>query len=379
MKGRSLLLILLFCFVLLLSDVVLAQGLTLSINDVSTTDGNGGSNIATFTITRSGTGSNSSVQFSTSNGTANGGSGNCSAGEDFLTLSSGVSFNSSETSKQITITTCGDTLDEADETFTVNLTSPGGATIADGQGVATIVDDDNPPTLRINDVTLNEGNAGTQNASLNVTLNNASGRQVTVVFATANDTATGGAACGGAVDFVNTNNSLTFAPGVTTQPVNVTVCGDTVIESNERLRVNLSTPTNASIADASGFATITTDDTPNLTISNGNATEPTGVIQSNITFTLTLTNPNSAGASVKYVTVAGTATQGKLCGSGGTDYLIRTATLNFGPTETTKTISVPVCGDSADEPNETFTIQLSNGVGLNIADPQGAGTILDND
>ncbi len=148
MKCRSFLVLLLCGLLLIVSDVVSAQGLTLSINDVNTTDGNGGSNIVTFTITRSGTGSISSVQFSTSNGTATGGSGGCSSGEDFLNLSSGVSFNSTETSKQITITTCGDTLDEADETFNVNLTSPGGATIADGLGVATIVDDDNEPNLR---------------------------------------------------------------------------------------------------------------------------------------------------------------------------------------------------------------------------------------
>jgi len=376
MKSKSLPVLLWCCFLMFVYDVVFAQGLTLSINDVTTTDGNGGSNIATFTITRSGTGSSSSVQFSTSNGTATGGSGTCSAGEDFLNLSSGVSFNSGETSKQITITTCGDTLDEADETFSVNLTSPGGATIADGQGVATIVDDDNQPSLRINDVTLNEGNAGTQNASLNVTLNNASGLQVTVVFATANDTATGGAACGAAVDFVNINNSLTFAPGVTSQPINVTVCGDTVIENNERLRVNLSTPTNATIADSSGFANITTNDTPNLSITDQSLGEPS--IQGSITFTLTMTAANPNGASVTFKTVGVTATQGKLCG-GGTDYLIRTATLNFGPTEVTKTISVPVCGDSADEPNETFTVQLSNGQGLNIGDPTAVGTIIDND
>ena len=40
----------------------------------------------------------------------------------------------------------GDTLDELDETFQVNLTNPSNATIADGQGIGTIVDDDQPPT-----------------------------------------------------------------------------------------------------------------------------------------------------------------------------------------------------------------------------------------
>ena len=52
-------------------------------------------------------------------------------------------------------------LDEANETFFVNLAGPTNATIADGQGLGTITDDDPLPTLAINDVTVTEGNAGT--------------------------------------------------------------------------------------------------------------------------------------------------------------------------------------------------------------------------
>ena len=56
-------------------------------------------------------------------------------------------------------------LDEANETFFVNLAEPANATIADAQGLGTITDDDPTPTLSINDVTVTEGNSGTVNAS----------------------------------------------------------------------------------------------------------------------------------------------------------------------------------------------------------------------
>ena len=67
-------------------------------------------------------------------------------------------------------------LDEANETFTVELSSPANATIADGSGVATITDDDAPPTLSIDDVSVTEGNAGTTTATFTVTLSAASGQ-----------------------------------------------------------------------------------------------------------------------------------------------------------------------------------------------------------
>ena len=55
----------------------------------------------------------------------------------------------------------GDTLDEPDETFVVNLSNATNATLGDGQGVGTITDDDAAPTLTISDVTVAEGNSGT--------------------------------------------------------------------------------------------------------------------------------------------------------------------------------------------------------------------------
>ena len=65
----------------------------------------------------------------------------------------------------------GDTAVEADETFTLALSSPVNATIGDGQGTGTILNDDTTPvTISIGDVTLPEGGSGTSNAVFSVTL-----------------------------------------------------------------------------------------------------------------------------------------------------------------------------------------------------------------
>jgi hypothetical protein len=110
------------------------------------------------------------------------------------------------------------------------------------------------PTITIGDVTANEGNAGTTAFSFPVTLSAASTSPVTVSYATANATATAGS------DYAATSGTLTFAPGVISQTITVNVTGDTAVEPNETFDVNLSNPTNATIARGSGRGTIGNDD-----------------------------------------------------------------------------------------------------------------------
>jgi len=138
---------------------------------------------------------------------------------------------------------------EPDETVLVNLSSPGNALVGDAQGVATITNDD-LPALTINDVSVTEGSSPTT-ATLTVTLAPASTQTVTVGYATANGTASAGS------DYVSKTGTLTFAPGVTTQVILVTVSGDTTTESDETVLLNLSSPTNAVLGDAQGVVTIT--------------------------------------------------------------------------------------------------------------------------
>ncbi len=117
-------------------QVVKAQP-SLSINDVSITEGNAGTKLLNFTVTLSAA-SNLTVtaNYTTANGTA-------TAPSDYTSIASTLlTFNPGDTSKTIPVTINGDVSFEPDETFFVNLSNPGNATISDNQGRGTIQNDD---------------------------------------------------------------------------------------------------------------------------------------------------------------------------------------------------------------------------------------------
>jgi len=109
---------------------------TISINDISNTEGNSGTKTFVFTVTRSGdTTSSSSVNFATAGGTA-------TAGSDYVSNSGTLNFAASETTRTITIVVNGDTAKELKETFFVNLSNCLICSITDNQGKGTIRNDD---------------------------------------------------------------------------------------------------------------------------------------------------------------------------------------------------------------------------------------------
>ncbi|MGH9322497.1 MAG: Calx-beta domain-containing protein, partial [Vicinamibacteria bacterium] len=109
---------------------------TLSIRDVAVTEGNAGSANAEFTVRLSG----GSIAIVTVNGSTN--SGTASAGSDYMASSGPLTFTPGSTSQMLSVPILGDTVSEADETFTVNLSGATNAPIADGQAIGTILDDD---------------------------------------------------------------------------------------------------------------------------------------------------------------------------------------------------------------------------------------------
>ncbi len=333
---------------------------TVSIADASVTEGNSGSVAAGFVVSLSAaTTQTVTVNYTTANGTA-------TAGSDYTSATGTVTFAPGSTSQPISVSVLGDTLDEGNETFVVNLSGATNATIADTQGVGTITDNDATPSLVINNVTLTEGNTGTANATFTVTLSAASGQTVTVSYATANNTAVAPG------DYSTRSGTLTFSPGSTTQSVAVPIVGDTLDEANETYNVNLSGATNATIADTQGVGTITDNDaTPSLVINNVTLTEGnTGT--ANATFTVTLSAASGQTVTVNYATANNTAVAPG-------DYSTRSGTLTFSPGSTTQSIAVPVVGDTLDEANETYNVNLSAATNATIADSQGVGTITDND
>jgi predicted extracellular nuclease len=224
-----------------------ATGPTVSVSDVSVNEAAG---TMTFTITRSNLVSGAfTVQYATADGTA-------IAGQDYDATSGTLSFTDNQVQASVTVTITDDGIAEFDDTILLNLSNAtGGAAIADGQGVGTIVNDDGAPiSVSINDVTIAEGNAGTSIATFTVTRSGGTGA-FNINFTTADQSAVAPG------DYLSNSGTLNFGVGENSKTISVTINGDTATEQTETFRVELSGATNnALFADAIGIGTITTDD-----------------------------------------------------------------------------------------------------------------------
>ncbi len=307
--------------------------------------------------------------------------GTATAPQDYTSRSGTLTFTAGTTNltQTISIPIRGDTEEESDETFSVRLTNPmnvnfgGGASMR--ETIITIADDDvlppPPPSLLLTPSVLeiNEGDTGQTNAEFQVRLTRASGQPISINYATANGTATAGQ------DYTSRSGTLTFAAGTTslTQTISIPIRGDTLDEPNETFTILLSNPANASLLTSTARCTILDDDAPStlsLTPSTLTVTEGT----TNAEFQVRLNRASGQTISIDYATVNGTATAGQ-------DYTSRSGTLTFaaGTTSLTQTISIPIRGDTLDEPNETFTILLSNPNNASLLTSTARCTILDDD
>ena len=183
-------------------------------------------------------------------------------------------------------------------------------------------------------------------AIFTVSLTSASSSDVSVHYATADGTATAGS------DYTAKSGTLTIPAGSTSGIIQVPIRGDTSVEADETFFLNLSSPVNASIADAQGQGTILNDDT---TISVSNVTLPEGNSGTRaFSFIVSLSAASAYPITVNYLTANGTATA-------GSDYTaIATTPLVFAAGQTSKTVTVAVNGDALIEPDETFSVRLNN-------------------
>jgi CSLREA domain-containing protein len=323
---------------------------------------NEGTANATITVGRTGpTTGTATVKFSTANGTA-------LAGQDYTTTSGTLTFAAGQASRAFTVAITNDARDEADETVQLKLSSPTGGVPLGTPNAATlkIIDNDPPPKLSINNATVTEGASGALNATFTVTLAPASGRTVTVKYATANVTAKAPG------DYTAKAGTLSFLAGQTTRTAVVPVRGDLLDEIDETFVVNLSAPVNATLGDAQGLGTITDNDpTPSLTVGDVSITEVDSGTN-NVTLTVKLSAASGRTVSVNYATANGTA-------SSTTDYVSKTGTVTFTAGQTTRTVVVQVRGDTLKEANETFFLNLSAAVNATIADSQGKVTVINDD
>jgi hypothetical protein len=287
---------------------------------------------------------------------------------DYQSASGTMTFPAGQTSGDVSVDVVGDAKYENNESFTVTLSAPAGATLGDAVATGTITNDDAMPTLSVDDVSHLEGNGGTTLFRFTVSLSMPSGLPASADFATADGTAT---VAGG--DYQATTGSLLFAAGTTSRTLGVLVNGDATQEPDETFTVALSNPTSATLAPAPGTGTIRNDDaTPLLSLAGVSALEGRSGLTP-LGFTVHLTNPSAQAVTVDYATSDGTATLAN------GDYLAGSGVLEIPAMATSASITVDAVGDSCGEADETFTLTLSNATNAAIDTAAAAGTILNDD
>ncbi|MBL9169972.1 MAG: DUF11 domain-containing protein [Verrucomicrobiales bacterium] len=355
-----------------LETTVLAQPI-LSISDTTVAEGPGA--LATFTVTLSRPSTEPvTVMWGTVDGTAK-------AGSDFTgTTGQTLTFDPGETTKTISVPLIDDSVAEADEQFTVSLSTPVNAQIGKPDGIAQLTDADED----------DEGELPT----LSITLTSAPepatvGLPMTYTIGLTNDGP-------GTVDLVSLVNLL--PPGLSN--VVIKVGGDRCVLTNGEFSCEFGTlapgqgitvvfegiPTQSGVILDSVTATGTSGgreiepatevlgstvlDQPTITVTDTSVTEGPGV-QAN--FAVTLSRAVSFPVIVSWGTVDGTATTGE-------DYLgVTTETLTFQPGETTKALVIPIVDDSTAEPIESFKVRLRDSINAAIATLEASAEIQDDD
>jgi len=180
--------------------------------------------------------------------------------------------------------------------------------------------------LSPNSQTIVEGLTTPQNASYTVTLSQASNQTVSVNYATANGTATA------ASDYTATIGTLTFAPGVTSQVINIPILNDSLNEADETFTLALSSPTNAALGTQTAATTTITDtltaavtttlaaNVENLTLTGAAAINGTGNAGNNVITGNTANNLLNGGGGND--TLNGGAGLDTLTGGAGNDVFL---------------------------------------------------------
>lgn len=218
----------------------------LSVNDSVVDEKNG---YAEFAVTLDKPASSDvSVSYSTQDGSAK-------AGSDYLAQNGSIVFRAGETSQTIRVLVNQDNPPEAAERFSLVLSTPSNATLADGVGTVEIPAHRplaaNQIQIQVADTIVSEADGF---ADVHFSLSGASTQNISVKYAYANGTTSS------YNDLVQFSGTLNFAPGVTSQTLRVAIYNDSSVEANETFLVSLSAAVNASLQRSSATVTIVNDD-----------------------------------------------------------------------------------------------------------------------
>ncbi len=361
---------------------------TISIDDVTVNEGDGGAANFVFTISSDVAASRDlSVTVNTADLSG------ADAGTDYLPITNlNAIIAAGSTSTTVSVTVVGDQLVEFNETFAVDITDarfdgatdPARVTIGDARGVGTIRNDD-VTSISITDVSVVEGDLGATDFVFTISSTLTASENIDLTVDTANLLD----AIGG-IDYTPiVGQIVTIAAGTNATTVTVSGMTDSIVEIDETFAVNLTDArfngsldaARVTIADATGVGAILNDDAASLSINDVAIAEGDS---GTTTFTFTVSSSAAASRAIDFTVDTATA----LAAIAGTDYTAvvgQSGTIAIGATSTT--VTVDVIGDNLVEIDETFSVMLSDAlfggaVDLSraaLADATGTGTILNDD
>ncbi|MEC8798206.1 MAG: Calx-beta domain-containing protein [Pseudomonadota bacterium] len=334
--------------------------------DFNTTSSNGAESVSSKAITvdlSAASAQNVTVNYAIT-GTATG------SGTDYTLANGTLTINAGATSGTITIAgIVDDSLDEANETVVVTLSSPSNATLGtDSVHTYTITDNDNAPVVDFN-TTSSSGAESVSSKDITVDLSAATAQDVTVNYAVT------GTATGSGTDYTLANGTLTISAGATSGTITIAgIVDDAITEGSESVILTLSSPSNATLGSDS-VHTYTITDNDSLPVVDFNTTSSSGAESvSSKALTVDLSAASTQNVTVDYA-VTGTAT------GSGTDYTLANGTLTISAGATSGTITIAgIVDDGLDEANETVIVTLSSPSNATLgSDSVHTYTITDND
>ena len=341
---------------------------SVTIDDVTISEGDSGSTVAIFTVTRSGGTAAFDVNFATSDAEAT------TADNDYVASAGTLHFGNGVNTQEISVTINGDTKVEPDEVFLVNLSdATNGAAVNHGLGNGTITNDDTIPVFP----DLTASNAVLDHATISYTINNigtaAVAASTTGIYLSTDSTITTSdtliathltpALAGGGSDFETALLSFPadLAPGTYFVGAIADHNGQ-IAEASET--DNASNVVSFTVTAAPLAGSVSINDAVITEGNSGSAIE---------TFTVTRSG-GTAAFNVNFTTSDHSATVADA------DYVAKAGALHFDANVDTQTISITVNGDTKLEPSKSFVVNLSEATnGAVISNNLGTGTIVNDD
>lgn len=285
------------------------------------------------------------------------------APDDYIDVQGVITIPPGNHSASIMLSALEDGLKEGTENFRVLFSDTVNATLnEDSRAVSVEILDQEENGIVIEDLRVPEPDQQTGIARIRVRLSTPSTSPVTARYVTKNGTAVGG------MDYVENAGELLFAPGTTLLELPVLILHDEVDEPDEYFEIQLSNAENSDLLDSLARVTILDDDPPEILVEDVTVDASAGA-RVEAAFLFKLTSPSQEEVTVRYFTSNASAT-------GGTDFEETRGEVRFEPGSTELSVPVSVKGNTLDENDEVFFLNLIDPVNSIIGRARAIGRIL---